>query len=160
MTKSDKDSALFAKMKRRRAAVLSSIKEAYPEMRDQAALVRRLGLVQHGTFRIPFNAVGYKDPKQFPGLDYVAWRVEDRLRSYFTKLPRNPAICEDLPAYLFTRPDPAQGPSSAGYRQYQLQRLADESPGNSPRSVASIQATVLLRLLLYYCPPGHTYRYL
>jgi hypothetical protein len=131
MSSIDNRTALLAKIRKRRSSVLTSIKEAYPEMQDEASLMERVDLVQQDTFRILFDTAGHTNPSELLGLDYVTWKVEDRLRSHFARLPRYPVACKGFPAGFVSKPDPRAGPFSSKFRQYQLDRLGDDGSGHS-----------------------------
>jgi hypothetical protein len=131
MSSTDKRTAVLAKIRKRRSSVLNSIQEAYPELREKGSLMERVDLVQQDTFRILFDTAGHTNPSELLGLDYVTWKVEDRLRSHFTRLPRYPIACKSFPASFVSKPDPRAGPFSSKFRQYQLERLGDEGFGNS-----------------------------
>lgn len=134
MSNADKHAAVLAKMKKRRSSVLNSIRKAYPEMQDGAALTQQIDLVQQDTFRILFDTAGHKNPSERLGLDYVNWRVEDRLRAHFTKLPRYPIACKGFPASFVSRPGPTSAPFSAKFWRYQVQRVGDESSAGAASS--------------------------
>ncbi|KAK4150045.1 hypothetical protein C8A00DRAFT_37352 [Chaetomidium leptoderma] len=119
-----------AKIDARRASILGAIRNAYPKLPTGDWLATKVALVQQNTLSALFDR--YKDPECLLGADYVAWRVDSRLRQHFGRLLDDQAAAR---AFLDDMPNPTDGPYSQAFHRYQLARLAlEEKGGTSPQA--------------------------